>query len=301
VKLLFQKTIRFSVLSSVLVTLSFVGMGCNSSSDNQGGGQVVQKDQGPAWQLVYQADAGSNDKTQVVGAYGFTINPDGSYLAGPGPAGQTLTGHLTSDEFSAIQTALQPVIAGDALSHPQTCGPSQVVDNNDSLTYVHQTTKTTFLNKTTDGTLCANGFDTESGETLHDLVVAAATNYYSLPFPSACLDAANAVQSLYTGLTSCHADADCSYVDQQFNTIDPSASENVYIDSCSVVQALPVANTTAIQASLTSLQTALANVQSTCGGNIVRSGCTSPVAFNSMQAPPVCDHSVCKVNPALQF
>jgi hypothetical protein len=302
VKLLSQKTIRFSALSSALVALSLSGMGCNSSDNSNNGGQVVQKDQGPAWQLVYQADAGSNDKTQVVGAYGFTINADGSYVAGPGPAGQILKGSLTSDEFGAIQTALQPAISGDALSQTQTCGPSQVVSNNDTLTFVHQTSHTTFLSKTTDGTLCANGFDTQSGETLHDLVVAAATNYYSLPFPSACLDAANSVQALYTtSLTSCNADADCSYVDQGFNAIDPSASQTVYIDSCSVVQALPVANTTAIQASLSSLQTALANVQSACGGNIIRSGCTAQVSFNSMQAAPVCDHNVCKVNPALQF
>ncbi len=299
-KLLSQKTIRFTALSSALIALSVAGLGCNSS-DNQPAAPVQKAAAGPAWQVVYQADAGTTDKTQVVGAYGFTINADGSYLAGPGPNGETLKGNLTSDEFSAIQTALQPVISGDALSQPQTCGPSQIVSNNDTLTFVHQTAKTAFLSKTTDGTVCANGFDTQTAEDLHDLVVAAATNYYSLPFPSACLDAANAVQAQYAGLTSCNVDADCAYIDQQFNVVDANSNETIYKDACSVVAPLPVANANAVAASLTSLQTALANVQSSCGGNIIRSGCTSPIAFSSMQAAPVCTAGTCQINPALQF
>ncbi len=128
-----------------------------------------------------------------------------------------------------------------------------------------------------------------------------ASLYHHYGPPSACLDAASSVQTLYAGLTSCSVDADCAYIDQQFNVIEANASETVYVDSCSVVQALPVANANAVTASLTSLQTALANVQSTCGGNIVRSGCTTPISFSSMQAAPVCDHSVCRINPSLQF
>jgi hypothetical protein len=303
VKLLSQKTIRFTAFSSALVALSLAGLGCNSSDNNNpGSAPVVQKaPQGPAWQLVYQADAGSNDKTQVVGAYGFTINADGTYVAGPGPQGQTLKGNLSSDEFTAIQTALQPVISGDALAQTQTCGPSQIVESSDTLTFIHQASTTTFLNKSMDGTVCSNGFDTQSAEDLHDLVVAAASNYYALPFPSACLDSANAVQALYAGLSACSQDSDCAYLDQNYNAIDAATSETVYVDSCSVVQALPVANASAVQANLTALQTALVTAQSTCGGNIVRSGCTSTISFSSIQAAPVCLQGACHVNPALQF
>jgi hypothetical protein len=303
VKLLSQKSIRFTALSSALVALSLAGLGCNSSSNNSGPGAAPQQKapQGPAWQLVYQADAGSNDKTQVVGAYGFTINADGSYLVGPGPQGETLKGNLSSEEFTAIQTALQPVISGDALAQTQTCGASQIVANNDTLTFVHQTTKSTFLNKSMDGTVCANGLDTQTAEDLHDLVVAAASNYYALPFPSACLNAANAVQAMYSGLSACTQDSDCTYLDQNYGAIDATATQTVYVDSCSVVQALPVANTNAVQANLSALQTALATAQSTCGGNIVRSGCTNTVTFSSSQGAPACIQGACHINPALQF
>jgi len=293
---------------AVVGAFGMIASGCNSSSSASSPaapGVAVppaQQNQTPAWKLVYQSNPGSVDPTTVVGAYGFTVAADGTFLAGPGPNGETQAGTLGQDEFANIQTALQPVLQGTALSQPQACAPSQVVDFGDSLTFVKGGVSTEFLTKATDGTVCANGYDVNDAEGLRTAVIAAANNHYALPFPSACLEAANAVQALYSGLSACSQDSDCTYVDQNYNAIPSTNSETVYIDSCSVVQSLPVANANALQAQSAALQAALLNAQTTCGAdNIIRNGCTSPTSFNSMSAAPACVSGVCKVNPSLQF
>jgi hypothetical protein len=306
-KLCIQNSVRLSVLTVAVASLGVFASACNSNSNSSSpAAPQVQQEQGPAWKLVYQSDAGTADKTTVVGAYGFTVFADQQFQVGPSPDGQTLHGKLSDDEFSAIESALQPVLTGEALSQAQNCGPSQISDHDDSLTFVKGSSSNTFLTKkndTSEGTVCANGYTVDDAEALRTAVIAAATDHYALPFPSACLTAASAVQALYSGLGQCSQDSDCTYVDpSDYSAIPADQSMNVFVDNCSVIQSLPVANTAALAAHATALNAALLNAQTTCGAdNILRSGCTGQVFFNSATAPAACIHGACAVNPQLQL
>lgn len=301
---LFKKlaTKRTVGLATALVGLSVAGFACNSSSSSGNGpAPQVQADQGPAWKLTYTADTGADtDKANVVAGYGFTVTADGNYTVGPGPSGQVLTGQLSQDEFNQIFTAIQPVLDVNALTQAENCAPSSVSDTNDQFVLTRAHKDYAFLRKSQDGTVCAKGIDTDGAENLRTAVLNAAQEHYLLPFPSACLDAAAATELLYAGLTSCHHDSDCAYLDSQYNPIAPGASDLVYTDSCSVVRALPVANAAAIQAKLNDLQAALLATQQACGADIVRNNCVQQTSFQSLQAPPICDaQGTCRVNPSL--
>jgi hypothetical protein len=297
-----EKSIR---LAAAMVGLSLAGFACNSNNNgNNGHTPQVQADQGPAWKLNYTADTGADtDKANVVAGYGFTVTADGNYIVGPGPSGQVLTGQLSSDEFNDVLTAIQPVLNnGNALAQAQNCAPSSVSDTNDKFVLTRAHKDYAFLNKAQDGTVCAAGIDTDGAEALRTAVITAAQDHYALPFPSSCLDAAAATELLYKGLTSCHHDSDCAYLDQTYTPIDAGSSELVYDDACSVVRALPVANVKAVQAKLADLQAALLTAQQACGADIVRANCAQQTTFQSLQAPAVCGaEGVCKINPSLSL
>jgi hypothetical protein len=290
-------------LTTALVGMSLAGFACNSSNNNTGHTPQVQAEQGPAWKLNYTADTGADsDKASVVAGYGFTVTADGNYIVGPGPQGQVRTDQLTTEEFNNILTAIQPVLDVNALTQTETCSPSSVSDTNDKFILTRAHKDYAFLRKSQDGTVCAKGIDTDGAENLRAAVLAAAQNHYALPFPSACLDAAAAAEVLFPALQSCHHDSDCAYLDNQYNPIDAGASNLVFVDSCSVVKSLPVANAKAVQAKLANLQAALLATQQACGADIVRANCTAPTTFSSTQAPPVCNaQGLCTVNPSLSF
>lgn len=297
-----KKSVRLTV---ALMGMSLAGFACNSNNNNNNNGHTpqVQAEQGPAWKLNYTADTGADsDKAGVVAGYGFTVTADGNYIVGPGPQGQVLTGQLSTDEYNQVFTAIQPVLDVNALTQTETCAPSNVSDTNDRFVLTRAHKDYAFLRKSQDGTVCAKGIDTDGAENLRTAVLAAAQNHYVLPFPSACLDAAAAAEVLFPALQSCHHDSDCAYLDNQYNPIDAGASNLVFVDSCSVVKSLPVANAQAVQAKLADLQAALLTTQQACGADIVRANCVAPTTFSSTQAPPVCDsQGMCKVNPSLRF
>jgi hypothetical protein len=50
-----------------------------------------------------------------VGEFGFTVDAQGNFTAGPSPSGNTITGTFTTEELAALQSALAPVVQSSVL------------------------------------------------------------------------------------------------------------------------------------------------------------------------------------------
>jgi hypothetical protein len=188
-KLFTEKTIRVSYLSLAVLALSIAGAACNSNDKAPARpAQQVQKDQGPAWKLTYQADAADEEKTEISGAYGFTITADGNFIVGPGPQGQTLTGKLSAEEFSDVTSALQPVLQASLTTQAEDCAPTYMEELSDSLTLIRNHQASAFLHKKAEGEICAQALDADSAVALRDIVLTAVQAHYPLPFPGECLN-----------------------------------------------------------------------------------------------------------------
>jgi hypothetical protein len=260
-------------------------------------------DQSPNWALSYQATCAANiDQTACPGAYGFTVNADGSYQVGPGPQGQTTTGKLAADDFESITSLTGGVIANTtSVARAETCGGDFSVDADYTLTLSKRNLKKTVILHKKGADLCSNRFESETAQSLHTAFVAVVEKYYATPFPNACLEAAQAVSTLYPALEGCKVDADCGYLDQNYNVIATDGEATVFVDNCSVVKNLPAANAEKARENTAALQAALAKAQNACGYGIVRDGCAGTQSFASTAAPAICRQGTCRVNPTLGF
>ena len=292
---------RIVSVVSILAALSAISS-CNSSNAQAPGTAPAPKVAAKVlpWKFNFKSVcAEGSDPTQCVGFYGFSVAADGTYSAGPAPAGQMLNGTLSTEEFATLSSAVaeaSALVAVDA-NGADTCVESDAITTTDTVTLAHLTKSAVIAHQTGDQ-FCYKGGNAESSKALYAEIVTLAAKYYALPFPNACTDAALKVTSLYASLQSCKVDTDCAYVSADYETIAPDMVQYVPTDTCSVIAPMVVGNTVAVNNAMANLQQLVSTVQTTCGQQMLRSDCTQATGFTSTSASPVCgtDH-MCHANP----
>jgi hypothetical protein len=283
------------------LTISLVGSACNSQQSAPAT-QSPQKEQGPAWELNYQATCmgtgAATDPSSCAGAYGFTVNADGTYQVGPGPRGEVIKGKLDHDDFTSLTTLTSSLVGGNSVLSTESCNGGFSRAEDYTLTLVKHGKKKEVLNKK-GANLCSLHLEAQPAEDLHNEIIDLTEKYYTLPFPDACLEAAANVEALYPLVQKCSVNSDCGYLDLNFQPIPAQGESTVYADNCSVVKSLPAANVASIRNQLGALQSALDQAQTICGARIVREDCPGIQTFSSSAAPAVCEHNQCRPNPSL--
>lgn len=296
-----MKLFKNTSIAVTVLTIGALVTGCNSSSSAPQ--SAPAQESAPAWSMIYQTTCAAGSAAEnCVGGYGFKVNADGTYQVGPGPQGQIVKGALANEDFEALTKAASGAIEATSPSalSAESCNGyfGNVADY--TLNLNKHGRKHEIMHKS-GADLCSADLDAQTAETLHNEIVELSGRYYPTPFPDECQDAAAAVEALYAPLVKCTADADCTYLTQNYAPISTETIDTVYVDDCSRVAPLPAANHAAVTANLQKLQAALASAQQACGVRIARDDCSAPKSFASSAAPAVCQHGACKVNPQLGF
>lgn len=287
------------VMMALAFAASIASSGCLFSSNNSQPVSQPAPDTSPVWMLSYQVKSDTAPE-QSVAYYGFSVKADGSYQVGPGPQGQVQNGKIDADELQALLVAITPELNNPALSASSAEACDDLDQDQGEITItLTQHHKTAVLVHASGTQFCHRTTSSDQANNVQNAIDTLAQKYYATPFPDVCIEAADAVTALYPSVQGCSTDADCFYVDKDFNVIPPSSLQYVYTDNCSRVTPLIVANATALLAHQSALTSALSNAQDVCGYRMVREDCTGITGFNSTQAPPLCNRGVCEVNPAI--
>ena len=295
----------FMTLSAIVIGISLTNCHSQDKTVSHNVQPGVQRETGgsPAWKLFLNSQCGT-DQTQCVGAYGFSLLANGTYQVGPGPAGQIITGKLTDEEFQTLETALDSVLKPTSpidipeASSQETCAPNTAVAGKESITFNRRGQDTQILHAA--GTeFCFRGLTLEQADTIHKTVHALATTYYTLPFPDACADAEGELQALYTTVSGCAVDSDCSYSDTSFMPVAQGEMQFIVTDDCSTQGALAAANRNDLLFRQGELIRARNQARSTCAARFVRAGCSQVTGFQSTLASPLCVDGACRVNSSI--
>ena len=93
-----------------------------------GGGDGVSLHATPLWtQVSNRTTCEAEVPASCPGYYGFVIDNQGNYTAGPNPQGQTGKGALTAAEWNQLQTAANAVANDIAAAPDALCKPQQSV------------------------------------------------------------------------------------------------------------------------------------------------------------------------------
>jgi hypothetical protein len=117
-----------------------------------------------------------------VGGFGFAVDSQGNFTAGPSPTGKVVQGKITSDELASLKSSLS-VILGTS-SRGMTCKTIETIPG------IGDTIKATFTDNTQEnvftiqsGQECFLGTAT-TGPTFGDFFHQLLNKYYPNPFPS---------------------------------------------------------------------------------------------------------------------
>lgn len=258
-----------------------------------------------SWSLRISSSCGATEARECRGGYGLTVQNDGRYLIGPGPAGETRRGKLTAEEFKKLGTAVSDMELthptnpfGPGIASTETCIQHEPEPMDDAVAIIRKAGEKTLARVTTDLT-CYSLNSAEPAQALHKMLRELLERYYQGPFPDACLDNANQIELQYEDLGSCNVDADCAYLDYEYVPIREDEIQFVYTDACTVLRPLAVASRAAAAAAASSLVDARDKLRLTCGDRISRDDCAGIDGFQAQEAPPVCVNSTCRINPVL--
>ena len=120
--------------------------------------------------------------TFCTGAFGFAVDSQGNFTAGPSRAGKVVQGKITSDELATFQSLLSMQLG--ASGNGSTCSAIPLIAG------VGDTIKATFTNNTQTnlfsdggGQQCFLG-NTATGTQFRDFFHQLLAKYYPIPFPS---------------------------------------------------------------------------------------------------------------------
>jgi hypothetical protein len=122
------------------------------------------------------------DPTFCTGAFGFALDSQGNFTAGPSPAGKIVQGKITSDELASFQSALNMQL--EASGNGMTCSAIPLIAGTGDMikaTFTNNTQTNLFTN--VGGQQCFLGSAT-IGTQFRDFFHQLLTKYYPIPFPS---------------------------------------------------------------------------------------------------------------------
>jgi hypothetical protein len=118
-----------------------------------------------------------------LGRYGFIIDREGKFLAGPSGEGKKAEGRMGSRETQQLEELMQP-ISPDAPASQMTCeaGGLPGIKDQVDVTFVGESIVRIYDLGGSPGQLCYRGNRTDV-ERLHDYLHVLMTRYYPIPFP----------------------------------------------------------------------------------------------------------------------
>lgn len=306
-------------MKRTLAIMAVLGMstaisGCFLSSEDKPAAAPAQAQASPLWKLSLQSKC-AGDVTECVAGYGFTMTADGKYIVGPTPAGQTATGTLKPEELKYLNEKIAALTATAPASHPNgdeaapaegtaeaaTAAPQEaceaLVNTEEDKLVLTQQGKEKILAQTREAQLCFQTANNEAASELHEAVKELAAAYYPTPFPNACVDQVNALQSLYATVQSCTADTDCAFVDQSFAAIPASSEQWVSTNAGTQVMPLAVASIKGLASHRDALNQAYGSALSACHLSPAENAATYD-GFMTTSATPRCQQGVCRVTAA---
>ncbi|OFZ53792.1 MAG: hypothetical protein A2428_02650 [Bdellovibrionales bacterium RIFOXYC1_FULL_54_43] len=286
---------------SVLVAASGCTKNADSLSKKQSPAQQGAAQDSPAWKINLTVKCG-DAADQCIAAHGFTVSADGQYEMGPGPEGQIKSGPIAAEDFLELSTLITQsleVVHFEA-ERAESCSETNPIEIEETVLLTHLGRQKTVMH-TSGSSYCFQTTTIEAAEALHNAIRKLAEQYYSLPFPDRCAEAASAVENLYSSFQGCSTEADCAYLTNSFEVIPSGSPEFVMTDDCSIVRPAVVGNATAVFANQSQLAAAIDTARSVCGIRMVRQDCTGVSGFQASSAAPVCEQNVCRIPPSLRF
>jgi len=275
--------------------------GCNSNSnvkDNKVAPPAEEVRLNPNWELKLQSKCPENvPHESCLGDYGFTVLTNGHYQIGPGPKNEIREGTLTAEEMALLSVAIAPSLAANSAEADN----HQNIDageSDDVVTLTRGGSSLAVLLKTKGTDLYYANASADDAKAIHNVVRKLALKYYALPFPDTCIDGATTLQTLYTSLQSCTADADCTYLDGSFNVIPSNSADWIITDDCSMLRPLTVANSTMVASNQDKLIESLNELRTSCGDKFQRQECTQQAGFQPNNQAPICSQGTCQARPA---
>ena len=293
---------------AVIAAAPFFFASCGGSPSNAGSAQSLshgsQVTGDSAWQLTYQSTCVSGAAEACRGLYGLKIGNDGSYFVGPGPDHQILTGRLEPGEIQRLRQFLDGFHVADfeiasrgAEKCVQAAAGAVTSIRIAHLDSSHGIVRVAGSEVCFDGTFVSTMEDAKS---LQKWLSELADRYYPDSFPSPCITAASLFTNNFSDLQQCQRDSDCAYLDENFlPALTPHIP--VFVDDCSVITPVPVANAFAAVANQRELLIQRDVVRTACGANLKKPSCTNPWSFDSGSAPPICVQGSCELSPAVHI
>ena len=225
--------------------------GCSKSSETTRPNPDRAPQAGEAgWKLKFDATCAEGTPAEsCVGAYGFILNQDGSYVVGPGPQGQTWNGTLETAELEKIAEQVEKVTGsvGTLMEGEAPCNEIQLeVVRNETVSYARGG-EFRDLSRYQPNRYCARG-DSETTRELHQALLQLVRDHYPTPFPDTCFDEAKKVIDLQAKVSGCQVDSDCSWIDNAYEPISNGTFAFGYLDNCSWVRPLSAGNTALVAA-----------------------------------------------------
>ena len=160
------------ILSPITLLLSVIICGCGSSP-----GPTMQ------WaQLSEQSSCEAMDPSSCPSAFGFTVDAQGNFTAGPSPSGKIIQGAITAQELSTLNADANAILLTGAAQHCQSS--QEPAGSSDAITA--SSAANMRLNIYSDNALKGTCFaHSEAAATaLRDFFHQLQGKYYPVPFPS---------------------------------------------------------------------------------------------------------------------
>ena len=308
------------VISAFCIGSTFIGCSKNSSNQDlssgpEAGRPSATNTRGAAggelanWTLKFAAKCpDSVNATNCVGYYGFSVDQLGHYQVGPGPNGELRTGKVKPEDMTALNSLLHNTIGesndqGGSLSlqgNEEHVGLESAAASEDLITLSNSTTQGQKLLRTVGPDLYFTLKSAEEAKALYAGVRKITETYYApVPFPDACEDGINALQTLVTTVTACKQDSDCGYFDSKLELVAPDTQAFLEADNCARVLPISVANVEAIKTNKARIQESWGQLIQACGDRLMRTDCTQRTGFNLNRVAAVCQQGSCKTPSAL--
>jgi len=297
-------------MRNALVVLTAFGIasalvGCHSKSNQAvppappAKPTTPEKDKGEqarlGWTLTFQSKCAEDvDKSQCLGAFGFTVLTQGEYKVGPGPLGEQRNGTLSADELQSLNAVIASSVEGNAVrsaAHEAIEGS----DSEDTLTLIRGSGSPEILVKVSNTDLTFQTPTAGDAKSLLTVMRNLAVKYYKLPFPDECNDGSASLKALLSSVQTCTVDTDCTYLDSNLDPVASNSQGDLITDDCSIIAPLVVGNTETIKAKGSQILEGFDKVRNACGESMMRADCTNITVVKLKGEAPACQQGVCKL------
>ncbi len=308
---------RSSLIAISAFYLGITLVGCNNNNSNQdlSGGDLPSANRGGSgtestgWSLKLSSKcANSVSVADCIGYYGFSVDQQGHYQVGPGPAGEVRSGNLKAEDLQSLSALLKNTVndggaGGGSLSllgSEEHVSMEAAATSEDLVTISNSSAEPQKLIRTSGLDLYFTLKSPDEAKALYAGIRKLAEVYYApMPFPDACEDGINSLQNLTANLTSCKQDSDCGYFDNTLKLVAPDAQAFLEVDNCARVLPVSVANIEAMKTNKTKFEESWSQVIQACGEKLRRTDCTERTGFSLNKVAASCQQGVCKAPSSL--